>query len=120
MRSILGPREDFTRVPNGDWGLSDWYPGQGRGKKAKAEKPAKKEKSKKKRKAKKPNTTPEVINQSEAAPVPEAPPKAGPQGLIEAYLVNHPAATSREIADALGIRIQTVGLILGKNKRKAT
>lgn len=41
VRSILGAREDFTRVPNGDWGLSDWYPGQGRGKKTKPEKPAK-------------------------------------------------------------------------------
>src|ERR1035441_8974357 len=25
VRSILGPREDFIRVPNGDWGLSEWY-----------------------------------------------------------------------------------------------
>jgi hypothetical protein len=41
VRSILGPREDFTRVPNGDWGLADWYPGMGRGKKPKAEKPTK-------------------------------------------------------------------------------
>jgi hypothetical protein len=41
VRSILGSREDFLRVPNGDWGLSEWYPGKGRGKKAKAEKPIK-------------------------------------------------------------------------------
>jgi hypothetical protein len=33
VRSILGPREDFTRVPNGDWGLAEWYAGKGRGKK---------------------------------------------------------------------------------------
>jgi hypothetical protein len=41
VRSILGPREDFTRVPNGDWGLTEWYPGIGRGKKAKPEKQTK-------------------------------------------------------------------------------
>lgn len=41
VRSILGQREDFTRVPNGDWGLTEWYPGMGRGKKPKAEKSAK-------------------------------------------------------------------------------
>lgn len=27
VRSIIGPREDFVRVPNGDWGLTEWYPG---------------------------------------------------------------------------------------------
>ena len=37
MRSILGARTDFLRVPNGDWGLAEWYPGMGRGKKPKAE-----------------------------------------------------------------------------------
>jgi hypothetical protein len=39
VRSVLGGREDFLRV-NGDWGLTEWYPGQGRGKKAKPEKQA--------------------------------------------------------------------------------
>jgi len=40
VRSILGARENFLRVPNGDWGLVEWYPGMGRGKKAKvADKP---------------------------------------------------------------------------------
>jgi hypothetical protein len=37
VRSILGARADFLRVPNGDWGLAEWYPGMGRGKKPKAE-----------------------------------------------------------------------------------
>jgi hypothetical protein len=37
VRSILGQREDFLRVPNGDWGLAEWYPGMGRGKKARPE-----------------------------------------------------------------------------------
>jgi hypothetical protein len=39
VRSILRQHEVFTRVPNGDWGLTEWYPGMGRGKRAKAEKP---------------------------------------------------------------------------------
>ncbi len=41
VRSIIGNRDEFIRVPNGDWGLIEWYPGQGRGKKAKPEKKAK-------------------------------------------------------------------------------
>lgn len=41
VRSVLRNREDFLRVPNGDWGLSEWYPGMGRGKKGTAEKPEK-------------------------------------------------------------------------------
>lgn len=38
VRSVLRQREDFTRVPNGDWGLTEWYPGMGRGKKSAPEK----------------------------------------------------------------------------------
>ncbi len=38
VRSVLGGREDFLRV-NGDWGLTEWYPGMRREKKAK-QKPA--------------------------------------------------------------------------------
>lgn len=38
VRSIIGQRDEFVRVPNGDWGLGDWYPGLGRGKKPKPEK----------------------------------------------------------------------------------
>src|SRR5205814_7831044 len=34
VRSVLGQREDFLRVPNGDWGLAEWYPGIARSKKA--------------------------------------------------------------------------------------
>src|SRR5665213_4513926 len=41
VRSIIGQRDEFVRVPNGDWGLADWYPGLGRGRKVKPEKPAK-------------------------------------------------------------------------------
>ena len=37
VRSVLGQRDDFLRVPNGDWGLSEWYGGLGRGRKAKPE-----------------------------------------------------------------------------------
>jgi biotin operon repressor len=50
VRSIIGHRDDFIRVPNGDWGLMEWYPGQGRGKKPKATKTAKR-KAGKRRKA---------------------------------------------------------------------
>jgi len=43
LRTTLNPKEEFLRVPNGDWGLTEWYPGLGRGKKTKAklDKPAK-------------------------------------------------------------------------------
>ena len=61
LRSILGPREDFTRVPNGDWGLAEWYPGQGRGKKAKPEKPTKRKASKSRSKAVKPKLEDQII-----------------------------------------------------------
>jgi hypothetical protein len=37
VRSVLGHRSDFLRVPNGDWGLAEWYPGVARAKKLKAE-----------------------------------------------------------------------------------
>lgn len=41
LRSVLSPREEFVRV-NSDWGLTEWYPGMGRGRKAKVvEKPKK-------------------------------------------------------------------------------
>jgi|SRR5471030_57258 hypothetical protein len=51
VRSVLGQqREIFLRVPNGDWGLVEWYPGQGRGKKSKPETKAKR-KVKRSRKA---------------------------------------------------------------------
>jgi hypothetical protein len=33
IRSTLGQKEEFLRV-NGDWGLTEWYPGAGRGRKA--------------------------------------------------------------------------------------
>jgi hypothetical protein len=59
VRSIIGQREDFTRVPNGEWGLTEWYPGIGRGKKPKAAK------AKKKRAAKPKAMKPKVKTPSE-------------------------------------------------------
>lgn len=115
LRSVLGPREEFTRVPNGDWGLSEWYPGQGRGKKAKPEKPKRKVARKKRTEAKS-KATMDAALKPEITIEPEVSIKPGPQARVEAYLVTHHGATSREIADALGIRIQTVGLILAKLK----
>lgn len=125
VRSILGPREDFTRTPNGDWGISEWYP---RAKKAKPEKPKKTAKSKTKKKiATKAASAPAPTKNSESAtaaatpfaPMAEALAQGGPQARIEAYRLDHPQAESREIAEKLGIKIQTVALILGKLKKKA-
>jgi biotin operon repressor len=41
VRAILGQSDDFVRVPNGEVGLAEWYPGMGRGKKGKTEKSGK-------------------------------------------------------------------------------
>jgi hypothetical protein len=38
MRSTIRQSEGFTRVPNGEWGLTEWYPGLGRGKRLKPKK----------------------------------------------------------------------------------
>lgn len=94
LRATLGQKgELFLRV-NGDWGLNEWYPGKGRGKKT--EKPRRTVK-KKKRKS---------VRGTE--------PQSSPQALVEKYVADHPSAESREIADALQMRIQTVSLLLGK------
>jgi len=45
VRSILGANESFTRVPNGDWGLTEWYSGMRKERKPKA-KPAEEVKAK--------------------------------------------------------------------------
>jgi hypothetical protein len=112
VRSIIGVREDFTRVPNGDWGLTEWYPGMGRGKKPKAKKP------KRARKAgpKKMKNKMDAAVKKQAEPAEPVASTKGPQARIEEYRTIHPSASSREIADKLGIRIQTVGLILAKLK----
>lgn len=117
VRSIIGAREDFTRVPNGDWGLTEWYPGMGRGKKPRNEKPKKKAKAG----ARKQRIVKKQATKSESGPKPaeEKSSGKGPQAIVEEYLSNHSAATSREIADELGLRIQTVGLIIAKLKKGA-
>jgi hypothetical protein len=46
VRAIMGQREGFVRV-NNDWGLTEWYPGIGRGRKPKLEKPARPARKKK-------------------------------------------------------------------------
>jgi len=118
VRSILGQREEFTRVPNGDWGLTVWYPGLGRGRKAKSEKTKKKgRKGGKKGRASKtkvvePSDAPTEAQQSEEAP------RQGTQARIVEYIAKHPNATSREIADDLNLKVQAVTLILGKLKKK--
>jgi len=113
VRSILGPREDFTRVPNGDWGLTEWY---GR-KKLKAEKSKRR---KQKRKPRSPETAQKEAAQS--IPEPPAPPIGTPIGTqirIKNYLAVHPDASAQEISEKLSLKIQTVSLILGKLKKKA-
>lgn len=53
VRSIIGPRDEFLRTPNGDWGLSEWYPNMRKEKKPKEngkhEKPRKSAKKKRSR-----------------------------------------------------------------------
>jgi len=113
LRATLGQKEEFLRV-NGEWGLAEWYPGLGRGKKAKAEKPKKARKVRanaKKTASKAAKAAGPILAESGV--------QTGPQARVEEYLAAHPDATAREIADALGLRIQTVGLILGKLKGKA-
>jgi hypothetical protein len=109
VRSILGAREDFTRVPNGDWGLTEWYPGQGRGRKAKPDK-TRKRKKKAKRAAR--------ATASGETPLADAPessePSVRPIDRVREYRAEHPAATATQISAALQMRIQTVGLMLAK------
>jgi len=56
VRAIIGQRDEFLRVPNGNWGLSEWYPGRGK-KTAKSEKPAKVAKAKRTARQAKPRAT---------------------------------------------------------------
>lgn len=114
VRSVLGQREDFIRVPKGDWGLAEWYPGIGRGRKAKADKPHAKARRKKRKYQKRSSEAPPAPAQSAAAESDQG----GTQARVEQYITTHPAATSRQIADALSIRVQTVGLILAKIKHR--
>ena len=62
VRSIIGHREDFLRVPNGDWGLAEWYPGQGRGRKPKAAKSARRKAGKRRKAAKGPTLEQRIVD----------------------------------------------------------
>lgn len=115
VRSILGQqREVFTRVPNGDWGLNEWYPGQGRGKKVKGEKPRKKAPPKRSR-AKKAESNVPIQTANTASG--DAALKPGVR--VKAYMESHPGATPHQIADALGITFRVVKVILGKKVKSA-
>ena len=119
VRSVIGAKEEFTRVPNGDWGLAEWYPAQGRAKRAAEDK----HKAKKKKKAKKrPSPATPAATQSPAPPVAPSPDDTGaaqkPGERIEAYLMTHKGANAREIATALGLRLQNVALILSAIARR--
>lgn len=118
VRSIIGAREDFTRVPNGDWGLTEWYPGMGRGRKPTKEKPKRRKAAGRKRKNIKVDvsTAPKQHGEPTSPAINSTASTKGPQSRIEEYCSTHPTATPREIADELGMRIQTVSLILSKLK----
>lgn len=120
VRSILGQREEFTRVPNGEWGLTEWYPGMRRGRKAKSEKPKKGRKASTRRERAKVSKVRSLASGSEPTAPRQAEeiPQRGPQARIEEYLAKNPDATSREVADKLGIRVQAVTLVMGKLKAK--
>ena len=62
VRSIIGHREDFLRVPNGDWGLAEWYPGQGRGRKPKAAKSARRKAGKRRKPANGPTLEGRIVD----------------------------------------------------------
>ena len=114
VRTIIWQKPDeFLRVPNGDWGLVEWYPGKGRGRQA--AKP--KRKSRKRTTARAPEGGTKTTPSQDQAISDSAKP-ARPQSRVESYIAEHPAAGAREIADALGIRIQTVALIMGKLRPK--
>jgi biotin operon repressor len=94
VRSVLGQRDDFLRVPNGDWGLAEWYPGMGRGKKG--AKPEKKTKPKAKRrgKAQSPTLEQRIIDHMKTAPAKDW--------------------VSSEIATALGAKRESVQSMLSR------
>src|ERR1039457_5510156 len=97
VRSVLGQRDDFLRVPNGDWGLVEWYPGQGRGRKAK---PEKKPHRKAKRKAQVPTQERRILEHMKTAP-------------SKNWL-------SSEIATALGIKRASVQATLSRLAKEGT
>ena len=101
VRSVLGQRDDFLRVPNGDWGLAEWYPGMGRGKKA--AKPAKKGHRKAKRSGRKtqsPTQEHRIIEHMKTAP-------------SKNWL-------SSEIATALGLKRSSVQATLSRLAKEGT
>jgi len=110
---------------SGGWGLASWYhPGV----RAAANQPAKTTKKKPKSKAKakanakaKPPSAPKAASQSTPAsetkaPTTEQADPSGPQSIIEECMAAYcnQSISAKEIAEAYGIKIQTVGLILGK------
>ena len=111
VRSILGPREDFTRVPNGDWGLTEWY---GR-KKLRAEKPKKKRRARAKISTESPSITPVLKTLSIPLIAPRTP--TSPLVRVADYRTSHPDAQGSEIAEKLGLRPAVVGLMLSKLKK---
>jgi hypothetical protein len=113
IRSTLAHKEEFLRV-NGDWGLTEWYPGKGRGRQAAT--PKKKAKGRKVNRKRTASTGAAVDRKTTPPPENAEPPSTseGPQARIEKYRAKHPTATPRAIADALGLKIQVVALILGK------
>ncbi|MEK7405726.1 MAG: hypothetical protein AAB225_11515 [Acidobacteriota bacterium] len=68
LRSIIGRREEFIRVPNGDWGLTEWYPGMRKEKKAKPTSAPKKAPKQKRPRARKETLAERILSTMKADP----------------------------------------------------
>lgn len=108
VRSVLGQRDEFTRVGNRDWGLAEWYPGAGRGRKAESDKPKGRKRVTKERRARSEATVHEAPESQER-----------PIDRVEAYLADHPNAQNHAIAEALGMRLQAVAVVRSKLQHRA-
>jgi len=95
------------------WGLSQWYPANLRGS---APAPANGKRTAKKKKGKKAKTVPSSISAKAESPkvteIPKSEEKTEPR--ILSFLKTNREASAKDIADALGLKIQTAHLVLGK------
>lgn len=107
-RMKMSDPPEALRFPDG-WGLAELYPESLRSRLAQNQRPATKTKRKKVKKT----PTKKETHQDERA---DHPPGEGPEAILERFFIDKAGVefTSKEIAEKLGVRPQTVGLLASK------